>query len=160
MVCPAADDTPYPPERTGPAMSEHSESVLLVDDDLAVRSSLKFALELEGLVVRVYGSGAELLADQHLPSRGCLVVDYNMPGMNGVELVGRLEERQLHYPVILITSGKAHTLQGVAAHPHIQEVLEKPLEDNALLVRIHAALAASAALRPDAGMPSDPPTRS
>jgi two-component system response regulator FixJ len=141
-------------------MSEHPEPVLLVDDDLAVRSSLKFALEQEGLVVRAYGSGAELLADPDLPPSGCLVVDYNMPGMNGVELADRLEKRHLHYPVILITSGLAHDIRGIAAHPHIQAVLEKPLEGDALLVRIQAALTATAVPRHGAGSPSDPPTRS
>jgi FixJ family two-component response regulator len=48
-------------------MSELAERVLVVDDDLAVRNSLKFALELEGLAVRAYGSGAELLTDPDLP---------------------------------------------------------------------------------------------
>jgi two-component system, LuxR family, response regulator FixJ len=93
-------------------MSEHSGTVLLVDDDLAVRSSLKFVLELEGLAVRAYASGAELLADPNLPRSGCLVVDFHLPGMNGIELVDRLGERHLRYPVIMITSGMAHDISG------------------------------------------------
>src|SRR5918995_324846 len=56
------------------------------------------------------------------------VVDYNMPGMSGIELVARLEERHLHCPVILITSGAAHDVTERGAHPDIREVLEKPLE--------------------------------
>jgi FixJ family two-component response regulator len=143
MVHAAADRIPHALERAGLAMSEHSGTVLLVDDDLAVRRSLKFVLELEGLAVRAYASGAELLADPDLPRSGCLVVDFHLPGMNGIELVGRLGERLPHYPVILITSGMDHDIPGIAAHPHIQEVLEKPLEGDALLLRIHAALAAS-----------------
>jgi two-component system, LuxR family, response regulator FixJ len=123
-------------------MSEHSGTVLIVDDDLAVRSSLKFVLELERLTVRAYASGAELLAGPDLPRSGCLVVDFHLPGMNGIELVGRLGERHLRYLVILITSGTAHDIPGIAAHPHI-EVLENPLEGDALLPCIHAALAAS-----------------
>jgi FixJ family two-component response regulator len=59
-----------------------------------------------------------------------------------------------HQPIILITSGLAHDIPGTAAHLHIQAVLEKPLEDDALLVRIHAALAASAVPRHSAGIPS------
>ena len=74
-------------------MPELAKRVLLVDDDLAVRTSLKFALELEGLTVRVYDSGAALLADPELAQSACVVVDYNMPGMNGIELVEQLEER-------------------------------------------------------------------
>lgn len=122
-------------------MPELAECVLLVDDDLAVRTSLKFALELEGLAVRIYDSGAALLADPELARSACVVVDYNMPGMNGIELVERLEERHLHHPVILMTSGLARDVLGAASHPDIWDVLEKPLEDDALLDRIHAALA-------------------
>jgi two-component system, LuxR family, response regulator FixJ len=71
------------------------------------------------------------------------VVDYNMPGMSGIELVARLEERHLHCPVILITSGAAHDVTERGVHPDIRQVLEKPLEDDALLERIHAVLAAA-----------------
>jgi two-component system, LuxR family, response regulator FixJ len=71
------------------------------------------------------------------------VVDYNMPGMNGIELVEQLEERHLHHPVILITSGNARNVPEAAVHPNIREVLEKPLEDDALLDRIHSALAST-----------------
>ena len=137
---------PASAERTGLAMAEHPEPVLLVDDDPAVRSSLKFALELEGLVVRAYATGDELLADPDLPRSGCLVVDFHLPRMNGIELVGRLEERHLYYPVILITSGTAHDIPGVAAHPTIWGVLEKPLQDDGLVACIHGTLAVSASV--------------
>jgi two-component system, LuxR family, response regulator FixJ len=70
MVRSAADVIPHALERARRAMSDHSGTVLLVDDDLAVRSSLKFVLELEGLAVRAYASGAELLADPDLPGAG------------------------------------------------------------------------------------------
>ncbi|MBB3020817.1 FixJ family two-component response regulator [Microvirga lupini] len=120
-----------------------AECVLVVDDDLAVRESLRFALEMEGLTVRTYGGGAELLADPDLASCGCLVIDCNMPGMNGIELVERLEERHQHCPVILITSGSARGVAECGVHPDIMEVLEKPLEDDALLDHIRAALAAA-----------------
>jgi len=76
--------------------------------------------------------------------------------MNGVELAYRFEERYLRYPVILITSGLARDVPGIAAHPNIRDVLEKPLEDDALLVRIHAALAAPAVPRHGAGVMLDP----
>jgi len=58
--------------------------MLVVDDDAAVRSSLKFILEVEGFYVRVYASAEELLKEESLPDPGCLVVDYHMPGMNGL----------------------------------------------------------------------------
>ncbi|MBB4039837.1 FixJ family two-component response regulator [Microvirga flocculans] len=125
-------------------MSELAERVLVVDGDLAVRSSLKFALEVEGLAVRAYESGAELLSDPDLPREGCLVMDFHLPGMSGIDLLRRLEERQLHYSVIFITSGMAHRVLECRAEGDSFEVLEKPLEHDVLLDRIHVALAASA----------------
>ena len=62
-------------------VAEAYESVMLVvDDDLAVRNSLKFILEVEGFQVRVYSSAEELLNEASLPDPSCLVVDYHMLG--------------------------------------------------------------------------------
>ena len=73
-----------------PVMPAPAGPLLVVDDDEAVRRALKFALELEGYEVRLYEDGAHLLGEAGLPRAGCLVVDYHMLGMDGVELVGRL----------------------------------------------------------------------
>ena len=77
--------------------------VLLVDDDAAVRDSLKFMLEVEGFEVRAYSSPEELLNENKLPANSCLVMDYRMPRMNGLELVAQLRDRRVLVPVILIT---------------------------------------------------------
>ena len=74
---------PYPPV------------VCVVDDDAAVRNALKFFLEVEGFCVRLYASSDAVLTDPDLPLRGCLVIDYRMPGIDGIELVERLRERQV-----------------------------------------------------------------
>lgn len=124
------------PKRTGP--------VLVVDDDEAVRRSLKFALELEGLDVRIYEDGAELLRDEALPRTGCLVVDHWMPGMDGLELVGRLRDRDVALPAILITARPTGDLRRRASHAGFRGVVEKPPEDGALLDGIRDALAATA----------------
>ena len=115
--------------------------VIIIDDDAAVRDSLKFALELEGLNVRLYEGGNELLADAELPSRGCLVVDYYMPAMTGVELVDRLRLRHVDLPAILITAKATDDLRRRAAGAGFRQVLEKPLEDGSLVESIRGALA-------------------
>ena len=61
-------------------------------------------------------------------------------------MVERLEKRHLHYPIILITSGTAQDLPEVAAHPDIRSVLEKLLQDDALLDCIRGVLAAPPAV--------------
>lgn len=117
------------------------ESVIVVDDDDAVRRSLKFCLELEGLEVRLYDNGSQLLADSDLPDRGCLVIDHYMPGMDGVELVNRLRLRHVALPAILITAKATDELRSRAARAGFERVLEKPLEDSALIDGIRHALA-------------------
>lgn len=121
------------PKRTGP--------VLVVDDDAAVRHSLKFALELEGLDVRLYEDGAELLREAALPQSGCLVVDYLMPGMDGLELVERLRDRAVDLPALLITGRSTGDLRRRANRAGFRGVVEKPFDDGALLDGIRDALA-------------------
>jgi len=114
--------------------------VIVVDDDAAVRQSLKFALELEGMNVRVYASGVELLAEPDLPAEGCLVVDYYMPSMNGVELMDKLRRRMVRLPAILITARATDDMRTRAVRSGFRQVIEKPLEDSTLLDSIRGAL--------------------
>jgi FixJ family two-component response regulator len=123
-------------------MSMTPGPVIVVDDDAAVRQSLKFALELEGLKVRLYEGADEILAEPDLPDSGCLVVDYYMPRMNGVELIDRLRRRRVKLPAILITARATDDMRRQAARSGIKQVIEKPLEDGALVDSIRGALAA------------------
>lgn len=116
--------------------------VIVVDDDDAVRRSLKFALELEGLDVRLYACGAEVLADAALPASGCFVVDQRMPGMTGFELLARLRERHVSLPCILITAPVTAEIRAAAARQGFARVLEKPLDDGSLIESIQVALKA------------------
>jgi FixJ family two-component response regulator len=114
--------------------------VIVVEDDAAVRKSLKFALELEGLTVRAFESAADLLAVGDLPADGCLVIDYYMPAMNGLDLVSNLRGRCVELPVILITAHATHAMRRRAASAGISLVLEKPLQDSSLIDGIRGAL--------------------
>jgi FixJ family two-component response regulator len=124
------------------AMATRPGSVIIVDDDDAVRSALKFALEMEGLDVRVYEGGREMLADPIMLSAGCLVVDYYMPAMSGIELVDELRRRLVDVPAILITAKADADMLGLAARSGVHVVLEKPLSDGALVDNILSLLTA------------------
>ena len=78
--------------------------IVVVDDDEAVRDSLRFSFVIEGFAVRAFSSGQQLLAEMSLPAGDCFVVDQNMPGMSGLDLISNLRARNLTAPAILITS--------------------------------------------------------
>lgn len=123
--------------------------ICVVDDDAAVRNALKFALEVEGMDVRVYDGAVSLLNDRNVPPSGCLVVDYRMPVMDGLELLGVLRNRGVDAPAILITARATEDLRTQAQRRGVYSVLEKPLSDNALLDSIKSAIVRAPPLKHD-----------
>jgi two-component system, LuxR family, response regulator FixJ len=115
-------------------------TVLVVDDDLAVRNSLKFSLELEGFAVRLYADGRELLDDPDLPPDGCLIVDQVMPGMAGLDVVDAIRRRSMMNPAILIISNTNPKVRNRAAMAGVA-VIEKPFFGNELVDAVRDLLA-------------------
>lgn len=113
-------------------------SVVVVDDDPAVRRSLKFSLELDGFSVSTYADAAELL-NAALPSFGCLVIDYNLPALNGLEVLQRLRNEQVQLPAIMITSYPSKKLRESADAAGIP-IVEKPFFNHTLSDSIRYAL--------------------
>jgi len=124
---------------TPQALSQAPPVIAVIDDDAAVCNSLKFALELEGFHVRTFRGGTELLRAADLAACRCFVVDQKMPGMSGLELIGKLRECNIAAPAILIISQPSPALNARAAKAQVP-IVEKPLLGNALLDRIHEAL--------------------
>ena len=112
--------------------------ILVVDDDPAVRNSLTFALEVEGFEVRAYSGAHDLLNNAILPTASCLVTDYHMPAMNGLELVAQLRDRRVSIPAILITSFPNDNLRDRAATAGIP-IVEKPVLGSCLVDSIYDA---------------------
>jgi len=124
---------------TGTELTTARPVILVIDDDTAVRNSLKFALEIEGFCVRVYPNGAQLLDEKDMPDMGCLVADYHLQGMNGLELLTALRERNIRLPAILVTTYLSTTIRNRAASAGVQ-LIEKPLLSDTLFQSIRAAL--------------------
>ena len=94
-------------------------TVFLVDDDDDVRSALRFLLESEGLTVRAYSCPEGLLTEGGTRPDGCLVTDYNMPGMNRLELVSALRKRGDSMPAILVISDSNRTVRDRATAANV-----------------------------------------
>ncbi len=114
-------------------MTWRQDLVVVVDDDLAVRDSLKFSLELEGFTVRTEPSGDALMASPELWRPLCLVLDHQMPVMDGFEVLARLAAQGVRPDVILITTDLNADLRKRARVARVGHVLEKPLSDGALV---------------------------
>jgi two-component system response regulator FixJ len=114
------------------AMTSPNRAVAVVDDDAAVCDSTRFLLETYDLEVQTYQSGAEFLRDA--PAIACLIVDYHMPGLNGLEVVSELHKRGSKVPtIIMITATTDPTVERLAAELGINQVLKKPLSHRVLL---------------------------
>jgi FixJ family two-component response regulator len=106
--------------------------VIVVEDDRAVRDSLTFSLVVEGFAVRAFSDAQQFLAESRLPNFDCLIVDQNMPGMNGLDLISELRARKVKTPAILITSHPNLSVRDRAAAAGIP-IIEKPFLNSALL---------------------------
>ena len=120
-------------------LATQSDTIIVVDDDAAVRKSLKFSLEVEGFSVRTYERAEELLSETVSPACRCLVVDQKLPGLSGVELISELRERGVLAPAILITTHPSLALKMRAASAGVA-IVEKPLLGSTLLDGIHQAM--------------------
>lgn len=115
-------------------------AVILVDDDPAVTHAMQFSFDLEGLDVRSFRDGESLLAVDDLPDKGCLILDHNLPGMDGLALLDRLRAADIRLPAILITTNPRAALRNRAAAAGVP-IIEKPLLTDALLTAVRTALA-------------------
>ena len=115
-------------------------TIFVVDDEPAVRDSLQVLLGTYGFAVETYSTAAAFLdrADKHRP--GCLVADVRMPGMSGIELQRELSRRGNPMPVIVITGHGDVPMAVDALKAGAMDFLEKPLNDEALVRSIRAAL--------------------
>lgn len=105
--------------------------VYIVEDDDEVRSSTRVLLEASGYAVRDFASGEQLLAAGNANEAGCIVLDYNLPGMSGLDLIEFLRLQGVRAPAIMV-SANGKQLVGRAAKADIVAMLRKPMAADAL----------------------------
>jgi two-component system response regulator FixJ len=118
---------------------QNRKTILVVDDDAALRSSLEFILGVEGYAVRTYASGRELLNDADIPDVGCLIIDQRLPDIEGLQLIDTLRNRGVTLAAILITTNPTQVLRRRAEAAKIP-IVEKPFITGALFKQIATAL--------------------
>jgi len=119
--------------------------VFVIDDDDAVRASLRLLLESEGLAVVDFPDAESFLATCSDASRGCVISDIQMPGCSGLELQAMLEARGIALPLIMLT-GHADVPAAVQSlKAGAVDFIEKPFDPPRLLEQVRLALALEAA---------------
>lgn len=127
-------------------MTDTTFTVFLVDDDPDVRRALSRAISIRGLPVRTFET-AELFLDQYQPGDlGCLILDYGLPGMSGLQLQDHVTRERLPLPIIFITGHGGVSEAVRAIRGGAIDFLEKPFRQGTLIERIQDAHAAALAM--------------
>ena len=114
--------------------------VFIVDDNPAIRDSVRWLVQQVGLKPKTYNSAQEFLNSYNPEMRGCLVLDIRMPGMSGLELQDRLAKLESKLPIIIITGHGDIPITVRAMKAGAYEFLQKPFNDQALLDSIQGGL--------------------
>jgi FixJ family two-component response regulator len=115
-------------------------TVLIVDDDEVLRSSLGSLLRSVGMQIRLFGSASEFLAKPIPDTPCCLVLDVRLPGIGGLEFQAELEKAGIRIPIIFITGHGDIPMTVKAMKAGAVEFLAKPFRDQDLLDAVRAAI--------------------
>lgn len=116
-------------------------TVFVVDDDSAMRNSLKWLIETVGMRVETSASAEEFIKSYYPGRAGCLLLDVRMPGMSGLELQEYFAKQGIKIPVIIITGHGDVPMSVRAMKAGAVDFIEKPFNDEQLLESIRNALA-------------------
>jgi FixJ family two-component response regulator len=139
-TAPAIDPKSPPRPDTAPV-------VFVVDDDVSVRESLESLIRLAGWQTESFESARAFLARPRLAGPGCLILDVNLPDLNGLELQQRIAGERSFMPIIFITGRGDIPMSVKAMKAGAMDFLTKPFDDEVLLNAIrNAVLRSQAAL--------------
>jgi FixJ family two-component response regulator len=122
-------------------MADSQQTVYVVEDDEAVRDSLELLLKSDGKPVKTYDNANAFLKDYAESMAGCIVLDIRMPGMDGMELQKKLNEKHSILPIIFVTGHGDVPMAVDAMKEGAIDFIQKPYREEALLEKIDAALA-------------------
>jgi FixJ family two-component response regulator len=121
-------------------MPDPQHSVHIVDDDAAVRASIKFLVESVNLNALEYLSADEFMANYRDMSPGCIILDLRMPGVSGLEAVNMMRDQSILEPIVIMTGHGDVPVAVRALKLGVFDFLEKPCNDNLLIETVHRAI--------------------
>ena len=116
------------------------QTVFIVDDDAAIRDSIKELVESVGLTAQTYPSAIDFCDTYHESQPGCLVLDIRMANMSGLELQKKLNGQSTNIPIIFISGHGDVPIAVEAMKAGAHNFIQKPYHEHDLLENINAAL--------------------
>jgi FixJ family two-component response regulator len=114
--------------------------VAVVDDDAGVLRALAYLLESADHTVRLFASATALVESGCLKEIDCLLTDVDMPGMDGLELLRRVQAARPELPIIVVTGYPETMKRRPACHGSSPRVLTKPFQGPELLAAVSASI--------------------
>lgn len=136
---------------------DNDPTVFVVDNDEAIRDALGMLLRAAGQRVETFGSALAFLNDYRPSRSGCLVLDIRMPGMSGLELQDELHKRRMTIPIVFLTGHGDVPMAVRALKKGAVDFIEKPLEEERLVLAVLNALRVDAEQRQPAQRQDDVP---
>jgi FixJ family two-component response regulator len=112
-------------------------TVYIVDDDESVRTALSRLMRSAGIQSRAYANSERFLAEVPRAGHACILMDITMPRMDGMELVARLKEKGIEYPVIAVSARDDNETRQLAERLGVRFFMRKPVDDQALMDAIN-----------------------
>jgi FixJ family two-component response regulator len=125
------------------AMSRPAPIVFVVDDDVSVRESLELLIRNQGWRPELFESAQSFLAYERLTLPSCLVLDVNLPDLNGLDLQRQIASASSLLPIVFVTGYGDIPMSVRAMKAGAAEFLTKPFDDEAMIRAIESALAKS-----------------
>ncbi|CAH1659809.1 Response regulator receiver domain-containing protein [Chelatococcus asaccharovorans] len=121
-----------------PEITVVKSPILIVEDDKAVRDSLRMVLEIYGYAVEVFASGEALLTYKGLGGSRCVILDVNLPGASGLETLARMHSEKIAVPAIVVSGRANRDARAQAEKLKALAFFDKPIDIDALLSTLHA----------------------
>jgi FixJ family two-component response regulator len=121
-------------------MSDTGTLVYVVDDDVSAREGVARLICSAGLTAKTFASGEEFLAAARSKVPGCLILDVNLPGLNGLDLQQEIAESDAEIPIIFLTGYGDIPMTVHAVKAGAANFLTKPVDDEELLQAVRQAL--------------------
>lgn len=131
---------------------ENQAVIYIVDDDVSVLRSLKRLVKSAGFAVETFTSAENFLQTGHRREKGCLILDIQLPGINGLDLQEKLAAAHCKIPIIFITAQADTASHARALAAGAVAFFSKPVDTQVLLDAINAALNPSTPMKSENGL--------